>query len=70
MKRSEMVDTIGDFLAMDGVVQKSCMWIDDMANEILEVIEKEGMLPPAWKIDNKVYWKDEAEHTWENENEM
>jgi hypothetical protein len=46
MKRSEMIDKIGDYLAIDGVVLKTALHLDDIAKEIVDLVEEAGMLPP------------------------
>lgn len=52
MKRSEVVDAIGEYLATDGVVLSSAMSLDDIAEDILSLIEKEGMLPPCLNLSS------------------
>ena len=38
MKRSDMINLIGDYLAIDGVVVKSDLYLEDIAEEIRMVI--------------------------------
>jgi len=56
MKRSEMINKIADYLW-----QNDIKYPDVMAQELLDLIEKEGMLPPVY--GNSLF-------IWESENEQ
>ena len=52
MKRSIMLDYIGEYLATDGVVLSSAMSLGDIAEDLLSLIEEGGMLPPCLNLSS------------------
>lgn len=63
MKKSEILEKIYDYLNCDGVLEYSyhpkqidfCeAHLRDMSFEILDLIEKAGMLPPKTELDNEM----------------
>lgn len=49
MKRSEMVGILGMYLMLNEEVYDNLDSYDDIASDIIKIIEKEGMLPPTYK---------------------
>jgi len=49
MKKQEVIDAIEEYLMIDGVVMKSAMPLDQIAKEILQLVEDKGMLPESYE---------------------
>ena len=65
MKRSEMIEIITEYLATDGVINDSDLWLEDIAIDIVGLVEKAGMLPPDRALCHPdLNYKD---HSWEEE---
>lgn len=60
MKRSEMVNLMADFLQE---TLESQNYYDDVADELLNILEKQGMLPPLTYLENFNVF----DNSWENE---
>lgn len=80
MKRSEVVQAIEKYLMIDGVIMKTAMKLEDMAEDILKLIESKGMLPESYQgcmRDGKKYIRELHGHydtvlmrnKWEPEDE-
>jgi len=56
MKKSEMIDLIAEYLATDGVIQKTACTLDDIAYDILNLVLKERMEPPYVNGNTSSYY--------------
>jgi hypothetical protein len=72
MKRSEMLKKIEDLIDDN----QDCYWNNSLARELLEFIEKEGMIPPRFSfvqdinLDTKTITISETRNEWEPEDEV
>ena len=67
MKRSEMLNKIADYLW-----QNDIKYPDAMAQELLDLIEKEGMKPPTHQFEKTIHnvTYEYFLNQWESENEQ
>lgn len=74
MKRSEMVNIIEYYGLPVEILQKAGIDSLQLADNILKLIEEQGMLPPTVRVNTHIYMRSDHEYgwdenIWEEENE-
>lgn len=74
MKRSDMVNIIEYYGLPVEVLQKAGINTLQLADNILKLIEEQGMLPPTIRVNTNIYMRSDHEYgwdenIWEEENE-
>lgn len=67
MKRSEMLKSIRSTLYSYEPLSRKRNDVTQLANLILEDIEREGMLPPKDYKNDRFHYNDVLNHKWEDE---